>query len=161
MSRKTRIIAVTAALLLLAMVGTALALSNFSLALGTVASYDFGAYGPGYAVPGTIQIHAFTMKPGDTIPWHYHKALSYVILAQGSVTEQHVVGPGQCASEDVPAGSAFVESAGQVHTVSNTGNGVAVIWWATVFPKSDGIVRFSPAFQAGGVYPPAEIPSCN
>src|SRR5215471_15535794 len=109
--------------------GTALALSNISFTLGTVASYDFGAFGPGYPVPGTIQIHAFIMKPGDTVPWHFHKGTSYVILARGSLTEQHVVGPDQCASEDVTAGSAFVESPGQVHRVTNTGQDSAVIWW--------------------------------
>jgi len=139
---------------------TAWALANIELKLGTVASYDFGAFGPGYPVPGTIQIHAFTMRPGDTVPWHFHKGVSYVILARGTLTEQHVVGPDQCASEEVPAGSAFVESAGQVHTVTNTGRDSALIWWATVFPQSDGIVRFSPEFTAGGVYP-VNAPNCN
>jgi ribosomal protein L27 len=140
--------------------GTAWALSNISLTLGTIASFDFGAFGPGYPVPGTIQIHAFTMNPGDAIPWHYHKGTSYVILARGTLTEQHLVGPDQCASEEVAAGSAFVESPGEIHTVTNTGSGRAVIWWATIFPKSDGIVRFSPEFEAGGVYF-VNAPSCH
>src|ERR1043166_7430561 len=119
------------------LVGTALALSDISITLGTVAHYDFGAFGPGYPVPGTIQIQAFTMKPGDTVPWHYHKGVSYVILSRGTLTEQHVVAPDQCASEELLAGNAFVEPPGQVHSVTNTGNEAAVIWWATIFPKSD------------------------
>ena len=159
-----RKIAVGTAAIVLALVtilaGTALALSNIFLKLGTIASYDFGGYGPGYPVPGTVQIHAFTMNPGETIPWHYHKAPSYVILAHGTLTEQHLIGPEQCASEEVPAGSAFVESPGQVHTVTNTGHEVAVIWWATIFPKSDGIVQFNPEFKVGGVYP-VNPPNCN
>jgi Cupin domain len=159
-----RKIAVGTAAIVLALVtilaGTGLALSNVFLKLGTIASYDFGGYGPGYPVPGTIQIHAFTMNPGDAIPWHYHKAPSYVILAHGTLTEQHLIGPEKCASEEVPAGSAFVESPGQVHTVTNTGNEVAVIWWATVFPKSDGIVQFNPEFKVGGVYP-VNPPNCD
>lgn len=44
------------------------------------------------------------------------------------------------------------ESPGQVHTVTNNGADVAVIWWSTIFPKSDGIVEFSPEFKAGGTY---------
>src|SRR5262245_61390747 len=159
-SRKPMVSAVVAAVLVAVLAGTAWALTNIELKLGTVASYDFGAFGPGYPVPGTIQIHAFIMQPGDTVPWHFHKGVSYVILARGTVTEQHVVGPDQCASEEVTVGSAFVESPGQVHTVTNTGRDSAVIWWATVFPKSDGIVRFSPEFKAGGVYP-VSAPNCN
>jgi len=126
-------------------------MSTISFTIGTVASYDFGAFGPGYPVPGTVQIQAFTMKPGDTVPWHYHKGVSYVILERGTLTEQHVVGPDQCASEELTAGSAFVEPSALVHSVTNTGKDVAVIWWATIYPKSDG---------PGGIYP-VNPPNCN
>src|SRR5262245_60406143 len=160
LSRKVMTSAAMATVLVTALAGTAWALANLELTLGTVAGYDFGAFGPGYPVPGTIQIHAFTLRPGDTVPWHFHKAASYVILARGTVTEQHVVGPNACASEDVPAGSAFVEPPGLVHSVTNTGQDSAVIWWATIFPQSDGIVRFLPEFKAGGVYV-VNAPTCN
>jgi len=142
------------------LVGSAFALSNIALLLGTVPAYDFGVAGPGYPVPATVQIHAFTMKPGDSLPWHFHKGLSYVILAHGKLTEEHLVSPDKCASEEFTGGAAFVESPGQVHSVKNTGNNVAVIWWATVFPQSDGIVEFAPGFKAGGVYP-VPAPNCN
>src|SRR5262245_7289221 len=99
LSRKAMVSAVVAAVLVTVLAGTAWALNNIELKLGTVASYDFLSFGPGYPVPGTIQIHAFIMNPGDTVPWHYHKGMSYVILAHGALTEQHVVGPYRCASE--------------------------------------------------------------
>lgn len=158
--RKGRILAGLVIALATTLVGMVFALSNISLNLGTIASYDFGGYGPGYPVPATIQIHAFRMNPGDTIPWHYHKAVSYVIVARGTLTERHLVGADQCESEEVAPGSAFVESPGQVHTVTNTGHETAVIWWATVFPQSDGVVEFTPQFKAGGVYP-VEAPNCH
>ena len=160
LSRKGKVSVGLAIGLVTILAGTALALSNISLTLGTVASYDFGGFGPGYAVPGTIQIQAFVMNHGDTIPWHYHKGVSYVILSHGTLTEQHLVGPDQCESEELSAGSAFVEPAGLVHSVTNTGNDVAVIWWATIFPQSDGIAQFSPEFKSGGVYP-ANPPQCR
>ena len=159
-SRKILVSSLLALGLVVVVAKTVLALSNIALTLGTVASYDFGAYGPGYPVPATVQIHAFTMSPGDTVPWHYHKGVSYVIVARGTLTEQHLIAPNQCGSEEVTAGSAFVESPGLVHSVTNTGNDVAIIWWATIFPESDGIVRFSPSFKAGGVYP-VDAPNCN
>jgi hypothetical protein len=160
-SREAIIKVATVMALMVTLAGTtAAALSNISFTIGTVASYDFGGFGPGYPVPGTIQIHAFTMKPGDAVPWHYHKGASYVILAHGTLTEQHVVGPGRCASEELTAGSAFVESPGRVHSVTNRGDDDAVVWWATIFPKSDGIVQFSQEFKAGGVYF-VSAPNCD
>lgn len=161
MSRKGKTTAVlVAALVTILLAGSALALSGISFTLGTVAAYDFEGFGPGHPIPGTVQIQAFTMKPGDTVPWHYHKGPSYVILERGTLTEQHVVGPNQCVSEEVTAGNAFIEPPGLVHTVTNSGNDAAVIWWATVFPQSDGIAEFTPAFKSGGVYP-ANPPNCN
>jgi len=159
-SRKALVSCVLAVGLVVVVARTALALSNICLRLGTVASYDFAGYGPGHPVPGTIQIHAFKMSPGDAVPWHYHKGVSYVIVARGTLTERHLVAPNQCESEEATAGSAFVEPAGLVHTVTNTGNDAAIIWWATVFPESDGVVRFSPEFTAGGVYP-VDPPNCS
>lgn len=87
MSRKKTIALSLIAVAIL--VGTAMAFSNISLVLGTIPSYDFGNKFGG-AQPATIQFHTFTMKPGDTVPWHYHKALSYVVLERGTLTEAHV-----------------------------------------------------------------------
>jgi quercetin dioxygenase-like cupin family protein len=141
-------------------IGTALALSNVSFTTGTTASFDFGAFGPGYPIPGTVQIQGFTVAPGEAFPWHFRKATSYVILVRGTLTEQHVSGLNKCESEELSAGSAFVEPPGAVHTVMNSGRDVAVIWWATVFPQSDGVVPFTPSFKSGGTYP-ADVPICN
>jgi hypothetical protein len=152
MSQKRKILVTIAIALVTVLTGTALALSSMSFNIGTVAGYDFGGFGPGFPIPGTLQIQTFTLKPGETIPWHFHKGVSYVILSRGTLTEQHVVGPAQCASEELTVGNAFVESPGQVHQVINTGPDVAVISWATVFPKSDGIVQFNPEFKSGGIY---------
>ena len=159
MSRKRITVGLLIVLMAL-LVGSAVALSNVSLILGTIPRYDFGLAGPGYPVPGTVQIHVFMMKPGDSIPWHFHKSVSYVVLAHGSITEEHLVGADHCESEAFTRGSAFVEAPGEVHTVTNTGTDTAVIWWATVFPKSDGIVQFAPGFKVGGVYP-TPAPNCS
>jgi len=158
LTRKAKVISAVAAISLVTILTTtAFALSNISLTLGST-EYDFG---DGHPIPATVQIHVFTMKPGDAIPWHFHKAPSYVILKRGTLTEQHYdPQTAQCHSEEVTEGNAFVEPPGLVHTVTNSGNGDAVIWWSTVFPESDGVVEFTPSFKVGGVYP-VTPPNCN
>ena len=95
MTRKRKISIGIVIALMTVLTGTALALSSISFNTGTVASYDFGGFGPGFPIPATIQIQKFTLKPGETIPWHFHKGVSYVILSRGTLTEQHLVGPCQ------------------------------------------------------------------
>ena len=95
MTRKRKISIGIVTALMTVLTGTALALSSISFNTGTVASYDFGGFGPGFPIPATIQVQKFTLKPGETIPWHFHKGVSYVILSRGTLTEQHLVGPGQ------------------------------------------------------------------
>ena len=151
LSRKMKISAGLVAILVVMLAGTAVAITTVFLTTGTVASYDFGGYGPGYPIPGTIQFQGFRLNPGETVPWHYHKGTSYVILAHGSLTETHEVGPDQCAAEEETAGRAFVENPGEVHSVTNSGRDVAVIWWVTIFPKTD---------TQGGIYL-ATPPNCN
>lgn len=152
LSRKGKISIAIAIGVIVALAGTAFGVSNLLLRIGTISSYDFGGFGPGYPVPGSVQIQGFTIKPGETVPWHYHKALSYVVLAHGTLTETHLVGPNQCASQEVHGGDAFAEAPNEVHTITNSGRDVAVIWWATVYPQSDG---------PGGIYLVNPPPICN
>jgi quercetin dioxygenase-like cupin family protein len=138
---KRKILVVVSAVVLL--VGTAVALSIMSTSEGTVASYDFGSFGPGFPVPGTVQIQTFNMKPGDVFPWHFHKGQAYVIILKGQLTEQELVGPNQCSTlETASAGDALVESPGKIHTVTNPGPGAAIITWATVHPKGEDASTF-------------------
>jgi quercetin dioxygenase-like cupin family protein len=137
--------------------------------LGSLPSYDFGTINlttggtdPVGTKPATVQFQTFTVKPGEAIGWHYHKALAYVVIEHGTLTEQHVNADGTCSAwVAFGAGSAFVEGPGDVHTVANTGNSAAVVTWATAFPTEDGIVPILPQFRVGGVYPPPNPPSCN
>jgi quercetin dioxygenase-like cupin family protein len=158
MSRTQKITVVVLTLTLMA--ATAVAFSNVSLTLGNSPNVDFGSnFGGGQ--PATVQIHTFTMQPGDTIPWHFHKSMSYVVLERGTLSETHVdEGSGKCVSEDFTAGTAFVEQPGEVHTVTNSGKSVAIITWATAFPTSDGLLRIKPQFTVGGLYV-VPAPTCS
>ena len=118
--------------------GLAFAFSVLFTYQGTVASYDFEGFGPGHDIPGTVEIQAFTLDPGEVVPWHYHKGLSYIVLVEGTLTEQELTKTGNCGTQQrFRSGAAFVETPGRIHTVTNSGSTKAVIYWATIFPKGD------------------------
>ena len=150
--------------------GTAFALSSISLTLGSVpVNYDFGTIhlttggaDPVGTKPATVQFHTFHVKPGETLDWHYHRGLAYVVIEHGTLSEQHVNDNGTCSGwVAFGAGSAFVEDPGDVHRVANSGRSDAVVTWATAFPAEDGVFQLLPQFTVGGVYPPPNPPSCN
>ena len=146
-SCKRKITAVVVAGILTLLAGPAFAFSDVFFKSGaTLDAYDFGTVHGQYIgiQPAFVVIEGFTMRPGDTVGWHYHKGQSYVLLAMGTVIEQDYIN-GQCTSRQDHAGDAFVEPPGQIHNVTNDGPGVAIIWWVTVFPQSDGL-------QADGTY---------
>ena len=170
MSRTGKVAGGTVVGVLTILVGTAFALSNISLTLGSLpSSYDFGTINlttgdtdPVGTKPATVQVHTFTVKPGEAFPWHYHRALAYVVIEHGTLSERHVNGDGTCSAwEAFGEGSAFVEEPGDVHRVANTGKSEAVVTWATAFPTEDGVFRILPQFTVGGVYPPPNPPSCH
>jgi quercetin dioxygenase-like cupin family protein len=169
MSSTGRLAGATVVGVLTILAGTAFALSNISLTLGSFPSYDFGTVNlttgdtdPVGTRPATVQFHTFTVKPGEALGWHYHRALAYVAIEHGTLSEQHVNADGTCSAwEAFGVGSAFVEEPGDVHRVANTGKGDAVVTWATAFPTADGVHQLLPQFTVGGVYPPPNPPSCN
>jgi quercetin dioxygenase-like cupin family protein len=158
MSQKKRTALAVLAIGVLA--GTAFALANISLTVGsTPVKFDFG--GEDGSQPGTVQFHTFTLKPGEVIGWHKHKAVSYVVLERGTLKETHLDEDSQhCISAEFQSGTGFVEGPGELHTVANTGKGAAVITWATVYPTNDPIIQL-PQFTAGGIYFATDAPNCN
>jgi quercetin dioxygenase-like cupin family protein len=110
---------------------------------GTVESVDFGEFGPGHPVPGTVEIQAFNLQPGEVVPWHFHKGVSYVLVVRGHLIEQDQTAEGGCGEVGaLGAGQAFGEPAGRVHQVKNPGPGAVTIYWATVFPQGGADLNF-------------------
>lgn len=128
-----------------------------SLVTGSGEPFDFGydsVAGEQIGVrPATIQIHTFVLHRGAAVPWHYHKALSYVTIQSGTLGEMHKNSDGTCSAlEKHSAGDGFSEPAYFIHEVVNVGQGDAVITWATAFPSSDPPLAIGPQFTVGGIY---------
>jgi hypothetical protein len=139
--------------------------TSVSLVTATVDSFDFGydsVAGKNIGVqPTTVQINTFILHHGAASPWHYHKALSFVAIQGGTVTEQHLNSDGSCsAPETISAGGGFTEAPEFIHDVVNVGAGDALITWSTAYPSSDPPLAISPEFTVGGIYP-VQPPNCN
>jgi len=70
------------------------------------------------------------LNPGDTIPWHYHPGRAYVIVKNGTVTEESGCG----GTEEHSAGSAFEETTQSVHQVRNLGTTPAELFVTVIVP---------------------------
>ncbi|HET7420954.1 MAG TPA: cupin domain-containing protein [Candidatus Dormibacteraeota bacterium] len=120
--------------------------SKLSWALFLVAVVGFAAYGGNvFATPpsgltnlplargtdqsdGTIPIQAgtdivvvqITVVPGGSSGWHSHPGGAIIVVKQGELTVNKSVGS-QCETSTYSAGQAFIERAGEVDDVVNTG----------------------------------------
>jgi quercetin dioxygenase-like cupin family protein len=101
------------------------AVVSVRLALGTISSSELFN-----GSPADVAVSQITMQPGDTIPWHYHPGLAYVILKSGTVTEDNGCG----GSEVFTAGQAFEEPFPRVHQVRNTGSVPAELYATIIVP---------------------------
>lgn len=100
------------------------ALTSVRLALGTIASSEL------FDGPAEVQMSQITMQPGDIISWHYHPGRAYVIVKNGTITQD-----GGCGdSEVLTAGQAFEEPVPHVHQVRNTGAVPAELFVTNISP---------------------------
>jgi quercetin dioxygenase-like cupin family protein len=127
---------------------TAYALTNNLLASGTIASSAL------FNGPATIRMSQLLLNPGDTIPWHYHPGVSYVIVKNGTITEDLGCG----GTEVFSAGQAFEETTHSVHQVRNLGTTQAELYVTTIFP-----VGSSGRIDTGGPLcgPPLTVDQCK
>jgi quercetin dioxygenase-like cupin family protein len=92
----------------------------------------FEALGEGVLPSGKyVQTYRFTLEPGGMVSWHYHPGPIYVVIAEGTLTEDH--GCGQPLAV-ITAGSAFSEPVGKIHQVFNKGSGNVVLIVTQIVP---------------------------
>jgi quercetin dioxygenase-like cupin family protein len=119
--------------------GTVLAFSLFFNEQASLDSFTFPAtvFSPQRTIPATAEMIGFTLRQGEGVPFHYHEAPSFVIVAKGTLTEDD--GCGNVI--DHLAGSAFTEEPGHVHAVQNNGPGAVLVYYSDIYPagSSDAI----------------------
>jgi quercetin dioxygenase-like cupin family protein len=68
-----------------------------------------------------LEVLEVKIAPGGTFGWHSHPGPSLVIVKSGTATFYLADDP-SCTPHVVPAGSGFVDTGGDVHTVRNEGS---------------------------------------
>jgi len=64
----------------------------------------------------TVTVRTLTIKPGETLAWHYHPGYAFNVVKSGTLTVEEGCGGGE---ETLAPGQAFEELSGQVHRAKN------------------------------------------
>jgi quercetin dioxygenase-like cupin family protein len=79
------------------------------LAVGTIAHSEL------FDGPATVTVRTLTVKPGETLAWHYHPGYAFNVVKSGTLTQEAGCG----GEETLTAGQAFEELHGHVHRAKN------------------------------------------
>jgi quercetin dioxygenase-like cupin family protein len=80
--------------------------------------------------PTDVLVQTLTLEPGASTPWHVHPAIVVVAVQSGTLTEYDP----ECRTQVLGPNQAFVEGAGEVHLVKNTGTTDVVLYATYLFP---------------------------
>jgi quercetin dioxygenase-like cupin family protein len=92
------------------------------LAVGTIPHSDL------FDGPATVTVRTLTIKPGETLAWHYHPGYAFNVVKSGTLTvEDGCGGP----EESLTPGQAFEELEGHVHRAKNLSSTEDVVVYNT------------------------------
>ena len=79
--------------------------------------------------PATVTVRTLTIKPGETLAWHYHPGYAFNVVKSGTLTVEDGCGG---APESLTPGQAFEELEGHVHRARNLSATEDVVVYNTV-----------------------------
>jgi len=141
-------------------IGVALALAvlcGASIAAVSVVIVGTGTipYFEEFQGPATATVVDATYAPGEQVPWHYHPGPGYVIVMQGSITNQEPCG----GATTYTAGQAFAEEGGHIHRAIPSATESTRILFISVVPQ--GSPRTIPVDTPLCVGPPTAPAECD
>jgi len=109
---RTLVIAISLGAVLLA--ATAYAAVTNILAVGTIPHSQL------FDGPATVTVRTLTIKPGETLAWHYHPGYAFNVVKSGTLTVEDGCGGEEETLTPAPGlESAFEEMDGRVHRAKN------------------------------------------
>lgn len=88
-----------------------------------------------------VVMRELIIAPGGQSGWHYHPGPTYVLVTQGTDSLYEANDP-TCTAHRYPAGTGFVELAGDVHISRNEGTTPAVFLVTFLNVSVNGAFRF-------------------
>jgi quercetin dioxygenase-like cupin family protein len=83
------------------------------LAVGTIPNSQL------FNGPATVTVRTLTIKPGETLAWHYHPGYAFNVVKSGTLTVEDGCGGEETLTPNPGPESAFEEMDGRVHRAKN------------------------------------------
>src|SRR5262245_40931463 len=110
MTSRTKLMLATATAVV--MFGIAAYSAVFTIAVGRLSHSEV------FNGPATVTVQQRTIAPGESLPWHYHPGLAYLVMKRGTTLALE----DGCGGQEIRiAGEAFEEIHGRVHRATNLG----------------------------------------
>ena len=106
--------------------------------------------------PATVTARTLTIKPGETLAWHYHPGYAFNAVKSGALTFEEGCG----GTETLTPGQAFEEVDGHVHRAMNLSAEDAVVSNTFIVPQGRPTTVNIPG-NVRRCGPPAEVNECK
>lgn len=122
------------------------------LAVGTIPNSQL------FQGPATVTVRTLTIKPGESLAWHYHPGYAFNVIKSGTLTVEDGCGGSE---ETLTPGQAFEEMNGRVHRAKNLSATEDVVVYNTfVMPQGKPTTVNIPGNERR-CGPPEEVDECK
>ena len=121
------------------------------LAVGTIADSEI------FDGPATVTVRTLTIKPGETLAWHYHPGYAFNVVKSGTLTVEEGCG----GEETLTPGQAFEELRGDVHRAKNLSATEDVVVYNTFIVPQGRPTTVNIPGNEQRCGPPADVTDCK
>jgi quercetin dioxygenase-like cupin family protein len=133
----------------------AYAASTLILAVGTIPNSQL------FDGPATVTVRTLTIKPGETLAWHYHPGYAFNVVKSGALTVEDGCGGEETLTPAPSLESAFEEMDGRVHRAKNLSTTEdAVVYNTFIVPQGKPTTVNIPGNERR-CGPPSDVNECK
>jgi quercetin dioxygenase-like cupin family protein len=111
--------------------------------------------------PATVTVRTLTIKPGETLAWHYHPGYAFNVVKSGTLTVEDGCGEEETLSPAPNPESAFEETDGRVHRAKNLSATEDVVVYNTFLVPEGRPTTVNIPGNERRCGPPADVNECK